>query len=324
MSPELPPVLATKTEPQVSLGSGPTMVLPSMIPQPGVEQAYIVGTDDRPTDNRPVAIAINVRVDVKTGDREFSTSVGLHEALVLRGYLEGIGGSCTLRMNGSWPPGLSRHRTLTQSKLNDEMLRLSTKQIPRKDMAPLDCFGQYFPGNASERLVRLHKVMGDQYVAWRRIEAQALVRLQANPPVGLAGMRPGLVASLASEFITEKEVLDVAQMVDPTGQRLETVHLAEVSLSPPPLASGAPLGVPLGAALEEIIKTAELATDPVGDRVHEAFARLREAGFSDAVAVAASALLERAESGDKLSDEAIISAIGSKAKLGAARNALRG
>lgn len=305
----------------VPLGMGPTMVPPLSTAR---DDFFIVGSDDRPMDNRIVAMAIGIRADIKVGDREFSSSLSVHEALILRHYLDMMGGGCTMRLSAAWPPGLSRYRHLTQDNLKNEVGRLSRMIVPRKDAPPLECMAIYFPGTQNERMVRLHKIMGEQYQAWEKLLEKAMGRLRQDNVPGIDRLHPERVKSLAANYITEQEIESVVRLADPSAGQLDSIELPEVA--PIPTVFTAPpqeATKNFDALIAEANRLAD-ATDPAADRVHDAFQRLRDAGFKDSEATAASALLEQQANADKVPDEDIIRAVGGKAKLATARLALKG
>lgn len=312
----------TPSTPDVPLGMGPTMVPPLSTSPDGF---FIVGSDDRPMDNRIVALAIGIHADIKVGDREFSSSMSVHEALILRHYLDMMGGGCTMRFSGAWPPGLSRYRRLTQDNLKNEVARLSRMIVPRKDAPPLECMAMFFPGTLNERMVKMHKVMEEQYQAWEKLLEKAQARLMQDNVPGIAGLHPERVKSLAANYITEQEIEGIVKMADPAAGQLDAIELREIvyqktTLAAPPTQEAAKN---FDALIAEAGRLAD-AADPAGERVHAAFQRLKDAGFKDSEASDVAALLERADSADKVADEDIIRAAGGKAKLAAAKLALKG
>jgi hypothetical protein len=282
---------------------------------------YMVGTDDRPLDTRVVAVAIAVRADVKVADRDFSAPVCIHEIPVLQRYLEAMTGSCTLRINGGWPPGLPRFRRLTQDNLRTEVRRLSARVVPLKDRPPLEPFSSFFPGTEDEKVIRLHKVMKEQLEAWTALAEKAIARISPEKLRGIDD--PEIHKSLAADYITEQEVMTVANMADASRRELAEIVLPGVD---DVLVRAQALAARVDAGLEAIKAAAAVAdpTEAVGDLVTDAFSRMKEVGFADAVAVAVSALLEPHGREDMVPDEAIISAGVDKAKLAAARRALKG
>lgn len=311
---------STTAAPDVPLGMGPTMAPPLSTSPDGF---FVVGSDDRPMDNRIVAMAIGIRADIKVGDREFSSSLSVHEALILRHYLDMMGGGCTMRLSAAWPPGLSRYRHLTQDNLKNEVGRLSRMIVPRKDAPPLECMAIYFPGTLNERMVRLHKIMGEQYQAWEKLLEKAMARLRQDNVPGLDTLHPERVKSLAANYITEQEIESVVRLADPAAGQLDSIELPEIVYTPAPAAPAPQAAKNFDALIAEANRLAD-AGDPAADRVHDAFQRLRDAGFKDAEATAVSALLEQQANADKVSDEDIIRAVGGKAKLATARLALKG
>ena len=311
----------TPSTPDVPLGMGPTMVPPLSTSHDGF---FIVGSDDRPMDNRVVALAIGIHADIKVADREFSSSLSVHEALILRHYLDMMGGGCTMRFSGAWPPGLSRYRRLTQDNLKNEVMRLSRMIVPRKDMPPLECMAMFFPGTLNERLLRMHKIMEEQYQAWETLLEKAQRRLEQDNVPGLAGLHLERVKSLAANYITEQEIETVVKMADPSAGQLDAIELREIvyaktTLAAPPQEAAKNFD----ALIAEAGRLAD-AADPAGERVHAAFQRLKDAGFDDSKASDVAALLERSDSADKVPDDDIIRAAGGKAKLAAAKLALKG
>jgi hypothetical protein len=281
----------------------------------GKADFFVIGSDDRPQDNRVIAMSISCRAELDVGERKFSTSLGLHEVMVLKQYLDQMSGGCTIRLNGGWPPGVRRFRTLTQDGLKREVERLAARVVPRKDMPPLECFTTYFPGTATEKLTRLHKIMGEMYAAWEKL----MVKARARVPAITGYIHPEVAESMACGYITEQEIEEIYRLADPTGTQLSEVILPEVAYTPAP-------AMEASRNLDKVIAEANALAeaDTAGDAIHDAFNRLTAAGFSTGMAGSLTALLEQAGSADKVADEAIISAVGGKAKLAAAKLALKG
>lgn len=307
--------MATETPVKEESLRGPSIVPPSML---ATSNFFIIGSDDRPNDMRTVAVSVACRVNIKVAEREFSTAVPLHEALVLRTYYDRMAGGCTVTFQGYWPPGIERYRRLTHDLLKAEVSRLSARVVPRKDSTPLDCFGMYFPGTLNERLTRMHKVMGEIYDAWEKLMVIAAKRI---PPSDIPE-RPELKYSMACNYITEQEIEAIIRIADPAATELSEIFLPEVKISAAPVIS--PLG-DAGKDLTAIINAANALADKQTETASEAaFDRLVSAGFDASVAEKAASLLEKHESFAKIPEDAITGAIGGKGKLHAAKVALKG
>lgn len=292
-------------------GFGPTMTPPTST---GKADFFIIGTDDKPQDDRVVAVSISVRAMFKVGDREFSTTIGLHEALVLQSYLHASSGGCTLTLSGGWVPGIDRYRKLTQTTLKVEVERLCRMQVPRKDAPPLDCFGQFFPGNMTERIKRVHAVMTEQFTAWEALMKTVRTRVVASSKE----TRPAVVESLACEYITEQEINAIRDLANPGAGQLAELVLPEVTFGASPAVAEA------SGKLDDIIARAHAIADSSTHPVDAAMERLETAGFDANTSGKVASLLEQFGSADKVPDASIVEAAGSKAKLAAAKQALKG
>lgn len=309
MATEAPPTSPTPVKEESF--RGPSMEPPRLA---AANNFFIIGSDDRPHDVRTVAVSISCRVNIKVADREFSTAIPLHEALILRTYYDYMAGGCTLSFNGYWPPGVDRYRRLTQDLLKAEVSRLSARVVPRKDSTPLDCFAMYFPGTMNERLVRMHKVMVEMYEAWEKLVITATSRI----PILEKPDRPELLYSMACNYITEQEIETIIRLADPAGAALSELILPEVKISPASAIS------PQIQNLEDIIAQAHALVDNApASKTEAAFERLTTAGFDASTAEKVSSLLEKYDSGDKIPEDALVSAAGGKTKAASAKLALR-
>lgn len=287
--------------------------------KPGAAPIFIIGADDRPLDNRIVALSIGVRAELKVGDRQFSSPILLHEVVILRHYYEARAGSGQVRITGAWAPGVPRTRSLTHADLLAEVRRLSeTFVVHRAGGQVIKTFELFFGAEPSEQIRRLHAVMREQYEAWNKLCAVAMGRL----PMDTAALHPEIRKSMASELITEREMDQIALIADPSRRGLETIELDEIKpadIAPTPLAAPLSLEALKAAAEADADAEAHSAGASRGEIIAE---RLKASGLDEQRALAVGVLVE--EFGDDVSDEALVKAVGSKQKAAQVRPLLKG
>ena len=281
----------------------PSPPLPEEAPRQGM---YIIGSDDRPLDTRVVAVAIAVRADSKVGDREFSHTLNLHEAAVIRRFYESRGGSIVL--SPYWPPGITRFRQLTQDELRRERDRMRTSfVIPRPvGQAPVLCFDEFFGAQPADQLRRLHAVMKEQLDAWNTLMVAARKRVTEDV------RDPAVRDMLASERIQARELDEIANIADPSKRGLDEVELGEIMLTATPAPGDAPL---LG---NRVAPPQEADTD-----LDKALDAVTKAGFPSK-ALELVALLESKGKPDNMSDAEIAQITGNAGDAPRIRAALKG
>lgn len=283
---------------------------------PNAAPMFIVGADDRPTDNRIVAIALGFRGELKVGDREFSSPILAHEAIVLRHFYEARAGSGTVAVKASWPPGLARERGLTHSDLAAEVKRLRETFITaRQGGNVIKSFDIFFGTEPADQLKRLHAVMREQYEAWKALLAKAHNRLEGD----LSGLHAEVKRSMACELITEREVEDLIAIADPSRRASADMQLAEIKLSDLTLTGDAAVEQAIPKPIDDVKAAAEAAADAedtasLGERVADV---LNSNGVEAQKALAVGALVE--QYGAKVSHEDLVRVLGSKTQADQAR-----
>lgn len=186
---------------------------------------FIVGADDRPTDDRVVALSLGLRAEIKVGDKIFSSVVLAHEVVVLRHYYDSRAGSSQVRISAAWPPALERMKRMTHGALSEELKRMRETFIVKKvDGTIFKSFEHYYGADPTSQLKRLHTVMREQSEAWRTLMAKAMGRLDEKA----AGLHPKVRESMATELITEREIEELVLLADPSRKGLDMVELEEV------------------------------------------------------------------------------------------------
>lgn len=257
---------------------------PPEVPQ--AQRMYILGSDDRPQDSRVVAIAIHVRAEWRVQDREFTWPIALHEFCVMKNFYEGLGGS--IRLVPGWAPGVPRYANLTQDDLKNEITRLKLKAvIPRLNAQPTMSFPQFFGADPSEQLARVHKTMKEQLEAWKAL-LPLLRKRVTNPPADEV-----MLESLAAELASASELEAIAYMADPSKRGIEDTFLPTVE----------PVQITVPVAM----------IDDEADDTDRALARLAAANVPKQAALELATLLESAGSVAKITDAALVKALGGTA-----------
>lgn len=319
LTPSAPAVVA----PNVSLGLSP-MVQPITKLAPGVHPGFVVGETDRIHDSRTVAWAIRCRVNLKVGDREFSDNLCLHEIVLYRRFYEESAGSIAL--DPSWPPGLARLVPLTQEQLQVELKRFKETFIVPSNNSTLDITDIYLGTEPAEALRRLHDLMKRQLVAWGKLIIIATARVQNVP----AGLHPEILFSLACDHITAKELEDLAAMGDPGKVNSDGIQFSLPEVANPAAKTGGLTidhgseASPGGPSLADLEAQANAEVDAQPDAIDALLSRLRGAGLDDQQALALASLVDMGVDPASLADDDIVRALGSKAKLAAAKRALKG
>ncbi len=288
---------------------GSTIAPPSQVLKPGAHPGFMIGTDDKPMDNRIVAVSLGVRAEMKVGDRTFSAPVLLHEVTVLRHYYEMRAGSCQVRITAAWVPGLDRTRKLTHQELSDEVKRLrETFVVAKQGGQVIKSFELFYGTDPATQLKKLHEVMKKQHEAWNDLAAKAMTRL----PVDTATLHPKVRESMASELITDRELEEIVALADPSRSGLEEIELAEIKSIDIDVA---PKVVDLDAV------KAEAEKDEIVDSEIEALLdKLTSGGLNSQNAQAVATLFS---THDKVTDEDLIRAVGgSKTKAEQVRKLL--
>jgi hypothetical protein len=300
---------------------------PTTTPAPAAPSPfYMSGVDDRPADNRVVAISVGVRAEMKVGDRDFSGVMMLHELVVMRRFYEARGGG-SIRLQPGWLPGLDRYRKLIRSDLMSEIQRLRTSMVVAKQPGtpPVMCFNEFFGQEPGEQLSRMHEVMRQQYEAWKALLAKCKTRLTGdltwiNPHTSKREALPAaVIESMACDLMTEREMDDIANIANPSMRTIDDLELAPID-EPAPAAPAAPT-----KSLAEI--EAEVAADE-GDKamadLDALMARLTAAGAKENEVLPLASLLEAAKEPGRISDDDIILILGNKGRLAAIRKAFKG
>lgn len=295
-----------------------TMLPNTAIPK-GADPFYVAGADDRPLDNRVVAICVTARAEVKVGDREFSAPANLHEIVVLRAFYEARAGTGLLRATTGWPTGLTREKSLTHSDLQAEVDRMRrTFVVVRPGGQVLKIFESFFGTEPTEQLKRLHAVMREQYEAWKLLVAKASTRLPADTATMSAPQR----LSAAYDLITERELDEIILLADPARRNgRDTIELPQVAARPdvavaPTAAPVAPLTLEGLKAAGEAAVEKEKAKDPAAiddDREDALVMELNKAGLDTVRSMAVGSAFRQAKG--VVSDEELIRILGSKNKL---------
>jgi len=290
---------------------------------------YMAGSDDRPTDNRIVAVAIRIRCDIKIGDRDFSSgSFCLHEIALMRRYYDARGGG-SIRPQPGWLPALDQFARLTHDKLRAEIDRLRKGTVvPRPSQAPLVCFDDLFGTMPNEQITRMHTVMREQYDAWLKLVATCVGRM------GARGHADPLIAkSMSLDLMTEREIDEIINIANPAMRGLSELELPAVPVPaapvPLPILSDEEMEAAERAALagaKASLDAAKLAAEGDKDPIADQLDRLKALGIPDRTAMELSSLLELAGAADTVADADIskITGFKDKAKVADVRKALIG
>lgn len=259
--------------------------------KPAPPTFFMLGTDDRPADTRPVALAIALRCDIRVGDREFSCPLNLHEIAIYRRFYEARGGGA-IRVSAGWPPGLHRVRALVQSDLAAEVKRLAeTCIIPREGQPPRQVFAELFGTEPAAALTRFAEVMRKQRDAWEKLVIAARARV---PTSAAEGLDPRVVESMAYDQIIEKDLDLIINIADPTSAGANSVALPEVTLLDISLPATTPVAVTRKLPTIEETKAIAEKMVPGADDIDGRIDSLVRAGLNDVQAMEAAALIEDA------------------------------
>lgn len=270
----------------------------------GAKPFYVAGVDDRSTDDRIVAIAVQIRTELKIGDRDFSAgSLCLHEIAVMRSFYEARGGG-SIRPQPGWLPNLDRFPKLTSEKLKQEAERLrKTAMVPRAGMPPIMCFDALYGTTPNEQLTRLHTVMKEQYEAWNKLMEVCRGRLKATP-AGAKITDPAVFEAMAADLMTEREIDEIINLANPAMRGLSEIELGEIKPK-------APVTVPDAGPLNT---STDGAAEGEEDEVDKRLSRLRAAGVEERAANELASLLELVGDSGKVADEDIAKIAGTKEK----------
>ena len=285
------------------------------------EPFFIAGENDRPEDNRIVAVTIGVRCKFKTQDREASGPVCIHLIPTLRKFYELQGGS--VEIEPGWPVKLERLRPLTASKLKQEIdLISSTYKIPTDNGGAIDCVLPFLGATPDDRLRNLRDQMEQQMEAWKKLVEIGKARLAPEAKA----LHPAVQLSLAYENFTAKELEQIVDMGDPSKRATSEIDLSEIvvpNLEATPASLDAPKLKP-SIDLDKLQKEIAENMEKEGDEIDAALARLKTAGFNEGQSIALASLIDLHGGGAKIPANEIERVLGSKAKLAEAKAALKG
>ena len=284
------------------------------------EPFFIAGENDRPEDNRIVAVTIGVRCKFKTQDRESSGPVCVHLVPTMRKFYELQGGS--IEIEPGWPVKLERLRPLTATKLKQEVERISaTFRIPTDNGGVVDCVLPFLGATPDDRLRNLRDQMEQQMVAWKKLVEVGKGRLDPEAKA----MHPAVQLSLAYENFTAKELEQIVNMGDPSKRASSDVDLSEIVV-PDLESTPASLDKPTKPSIDLEALQKEIAENmgKEGDEIDAALDRLKKAGFNEGQSIALASLIDLHGGGAKIPANEIERVLGSKAKLAEAKAALKG
>lgn len=314
-----------KTEqpaPVADADRSPTLPYIGGVPK-GVDPGFVTGGDARLADGRTVAYAIHIMGDFKVGDRDFSGTLTLHEALILRRYYEELGGSIQVRT--TWPIGHKRFVPMTQEQLTVEVKRLGDSFTIAQQGGKLDIAALYLGATKGEQIRKLHEIMAKQMKAWEELMVKAIARVPMAERA--EGIDPRVVTWTANRYITEDELMSVINLADSTLDGVKDFTLDEVSAPSDGIPyTQAPVGEP-GKSIETLLTEAEAGVGaPPDDAIDQTIARLKAAGLDETQALTVASMQEMLEGSGEIAEADLTSAIGSaaKSKIAAVRKALRG
>ncbi len=224
----LEPVMAKAKNPAPKaddIGAAPNTLIPSRLAA-GVDPGFVIGETDRQTDDRIVAVAVRVRCEVKSGERDASgSSFCLHEIPVMSKMYEELGGH--VRIEPGWPPGHTRFVPLTRAQLERELARLNeTTQVPQANGTLVSLLPAFFGSEPADQLKRLRDAMQAQYEAFVAEAGKAAKRLDKT---GTKGLHPEIIKSMAYDAILPRDLERIANLADPTKDGTGDIDLPAVA-----------------------------------------------------------------------------------------------
>lgn len=282
------------------------------------------------TDPRVVAHAVVFNIELREGEREFSATAAAHEIPLLRkkyGYLNG-----SLTVSKVWVPATPRAVPLNQSQFLEEVKRLSETSQFKTETRTVDFMVELYGSVKRDQVIGLMRSMKNSYIVWKDLEPHMLGRALANWPPNKPQPHPEELAEAAAKEITDRELESIIRAADPSGGAgsgedgdLEGIILA-ASANMDAAAAGNEAAKPADDAEKAIAAAADAGAADVVPRgrrskksapidvstVDEDKGDLLIRYFTGAGLAQETAedLATLAESGEKVSDEAIISARG--------------
>lgn len=305
------------TLPEITLPPQQTLIPPKDVPSH--KAGFIIGQDDKPQDERTVAVTIGLRATMRTDDKEMSAPICMHELIILRRYYEEQNGS--VRVETGWIAGLPRHRSLTQSDLASEVKRMRESYRIHRSNDVLELMEMYYGTEPTAQIRKLHEVMKKQAEAWAKLLPILMAR--AKPTEGYPlqswnAMRPEIQLSAAYDAITEQELNRIINLADPSTNTVEDLVLEQVFMMAAPEAPSAP---PVNLA--DVQAAAEAEADAGASPIDKLMDELEKtAGLSPSAALQVASLVEKAGVGGTIGDGDIAAALGSKSKVPAVRAVL--
>lgn len=281
----------------------------------GAHPGFFIGQDDRPTDTRVVAIAIRVRTpSLRVGDREFSASDRcLHEGAILRRFYEEQGGS--VQFDAGWPPSSPRLVKLTHELLKKEVERIvGSYIIPRENNTQVIA-KDYLGAEPGEQLKRMHDQMRKQYEAWVALIERVKFRTAAQLALVTD---PLVVDSMLYDNITPKELAEIIAIGDPSKNGIDDLVLPEVIDYTAKAVPGDVYSPPLVDKLANVNTSMTELPSAVSNE-ERVFDALEATGFDMGEIGKLTSLLDNGRDPSKVTNDEIVTAMGSKAKLKAIR-----